>query len=558
MNSRRTFVILFFLLLAWVSLFFTMCASEKPPSGGPKDIAPPMLLSEEPVFGTPNFQGKVIKVNFNEYLQLKNLNKEMVISPPMSVKPEVQVRGRSLVIRLKDDLKEATTYNLFLGDAIADLNEGNPYSDYRYVFSTGAYVDSLAISGIVEDALTGDPVSGAWVVLYPSGEDTLFFSSTPYYVASTDESGHFMLDYLSDTLYRCFAIEDINGNYYYDLPLERIAFLDTLVKPGYRILESDSLRDSIRVIPSLSSCDLRLRLYTEPDTVLKLMEHTLVEDYVVDFIFNNPVSDLHFRSLDSLPLPHYIAHEIGRGDTVRWWITDTTRKVMNLVVSNGVEVLDSVRVVLCSSEEEGRPLVLSNNLMSAGLLPPEEPFSLAMANPIALHPGAVGMLIKGADTLIAPFRVADSLGLSVVLDSPLWVDSSYNLIVEDSMLVDIYGHTNDSVMYQFRVAKESDFGVLEMEMILPEREEGSYLLSLTEPGGNEVASSVFVQSTTVRMPRLLPGKYTLTLLFDVDANGQWSSGRLTKHVQPERLEVFEKTVEIRANWTVRETWAIME
>ena len=553
--NRSRFIVGF--LAVMVLALATMCASEKPPSGGPKDKTPPKLLAIEPVFGVTNFSEKTIKVHFDEYLQLKNLREQMVISPPMKENPEVMLRGKSVFIKIKDTLRDATTYTLFFGDAIADLNESNAYTAFRYVFSTGDYIDSLSVKGKVVDAKTGDPVEDAWVVLYEQGSDTMFMTSTPYYIASTDENGIFRLDQLKDTVYMCYAIEDINSNYYFDLPGERIAFMDSLIFPGYESSRPDSLPDSIPFTTVNTVPEILMKLYAEPDTVLKLLSVNLIDNFVLDFVFNNPAEDLRIVSVDSLPVPEYISRKGVFGDTLRWWIKDTTARVMNLAVINDTTVLDTVRINLIDEDLKAkkRGSFLTHNLLPGSRLAPGGKFKIRAVNPLDRINQATVILKSSQDSVNVEFLLCDSMNLAACLDYPFMTDSSYLITLYDSAFFDIYGNTNDSVVYKFTAANEEAFGNLEFELSLPE-EQGNYVLYLNDSKGKALASRRVNKSGVVKFNKLNPGKYGMSILMDLDNNGRWSSGRITHHLQPEQVLKYDKEIEIRANWVVQESWEI--
>ena len=67
----------------------------------------------------------------------------------MAKKPNITPQGSAskyIEIKLLDSLKPNTTYSFNFGQSITDYNEGNPYSQFKYVFSTGNYVDSLKVT----------------------------------------------------------------------------------------------------------------------------------------------------------------------------------------------------------------------------------------------------------------------------------------------------------------------------------------------------------------------------------------------------------------------------
>ena len=128
--------------------FLYSCANPVSPSGGPMDEDPPQLVNSEPPLFTKNFNVAKIKITFNEFIQLKDVTNQVIISPPMDEMPDFKVKGKSLIIELNEELKENTTYNIFMGNAVVDLTENNPAANFQYVFSTGDMIDSLSSSRI--------------------------------------------------------------------------------------------------------------------------------------------------------------------------------------------------------------------------------------------------------------------------------------------------------------------------------------------------------------------------------------------------------------------------
>ncbi len=214
------------------------CANPVTPSGGPKDTEPPKFVKSEPPIFSRNFDAEKIKITFNEFIQLKDINNQVIISPPMTIMPEFKLKGKSLVIDIQDELKGNTTYNIFFGSAIVDLTENNPLENFQFIFSTGDVIDSLSIDGQVYNAFDLTPVKNVNIMLYTNNNDTIVFDSLPYfvrpyYMTKTDESGNFSLKNLADQPYKIFALSDMNGNMIYDQPSELIGFINDTIVPIY-------------------------------------------------------------------------------------------------------------------------------------------------------------------------------------------------------------------------------------------------------------------------------------------------------------------------------------
>ena len=242
-------------------MFPSGCANTTtPPSGGPKDTIPPVLTKVTPLPATVNVPAKArLRFTFNEYVKVKDAN-AVYLSPPLEKKPKATIRGKSLDVSFESDLDSNTTYTLDLTGAIADNNEGNLFPGFTLVFSTGPRIDSMCVTGLVQDCNTLMPVKGATVLLYKDHSDSAVFLKRPVAAAKTDEWGFFAIRNIPDTLYRVYAIKDENNNNKYDPETERIAFLDSLLRPS--IVYNDSLYE--------------LKKFDMKDTALCLARHAQI------------------------------------------------------------------------------------------------------------------------------------------------------------------------------------------------------------------------------------------------------------------------------------------
>lgn len=221
--------------MAWLALVLLLsgCANIVPPEGGKKDETAPELLTIEPADSSLNIKPSKIVLHFNEYVEVRDLEKNLSLSPLLSIPPTVISYGKRVEIKIQDtQLLANTTYSIGLGNALVDNHEGNPYKDFVYLFSTGTYFDSLQLQGSVTDAATGMPDTAALMVLYAAEEnDTAVLRKRPQYAIKTDASGNFNFRSLPRKTFRIYALQDANSNYMYDLGEEKIGFLDQTVIP---------------------------------------------------------------------------------------------------------------------------------------------------------------------------------------------------------------------------------------------------------------------------------------------------------------------------------------
>ncbi len=233
---------------------FVSCAQVGQPMGGPQDKTPPRILKSIPENSSILFAEKKIVIEFDENIQFKDLNKQLLISPPFLEKPDVKVNMNKIVIKLNDTLQKKATYLFDFRNSVADLNEGNIFRNFSYVFSTSDVIDSMQISGKLFNAFDNEPIFDATVLVHKNLSDTAFLKSIPNYIAKTDSSGNFTLKYLSPGSYNLFALKDARFNFTYEPTTEEAAFFTEIIIPEVSrhnrvdtLKVNDLLRDTLRI-----------------------------------------------------------------------------------------------------------------------------------------------------------------------------------------------------------------------------------------------------------------------------------------------------------------------
>ncbi len=205
------------------------CANIIPPTGGPRDSLPPVLLSANPADSTKNFNAKKIILNFNEYVQVDQVQKNLIVSPVPQIPPTVETKLRTLTITVRDTLRPNTTYAFDFGNSIKDINEGNVFRNFTYVFSTGSHLDSLQIGGKVIIAESGKTDSTLIVMLYKNLDDSAVVKEKPRYVARVDSAGNFRFKYLEPGTFAVYAVKDESGARRYQSNKSLFAFYDSTI-----------------------------------------------------------------------------------------------------------------------------------------------------------------------------------------------------------------------------------------------------------------------------------------------------------------------------------------
>lgn len=234
----------------YIALFFLYsCANVVAPTGGDRDLSPPKLIEVRPISMSTEFKGPMILMVFDEQIQFHEKQK-LFFSPYINQKPEISISKNKLKIKLNNDLKENTTYELILNEVVKDLNEGNVLNNLTYKFSTGQYIDTLKISGHIMNAADNLPVQNAWVCLYNSDFDSLLYKHYPTYITKSNKSGFYSFFNLPDSSFTIHAIEDLDNNLRFTIPNEKVGFIKGKVSSGsegidVHIFDETAIADSI-------------------------------------------------------------------------------------------------------------------------------------------------------------------------------------------------------------------------------------------------------------------------------------------------------------------------
>lgn len=531
-----------FLRLAILMLLAAGCAQVREPSGGDKDTTPPQLLHADPPNGSTHFNARRITLEFDEKVRTERVRDRLLISPPLPEEPVVQVlRGRTVTIDLPAGLKPNTTYIFGVGEAIVDMTEGNPASGLAYVVSTGAFLDSLGCFGTVVNAITGQPMKDALVLLHEAADDSLGVRRTrPAYFTRSDEKGRFSLNYLREGVYLLYALVDKNANKRFDLPNEEIAFLaDTLV-PGV----PDSLMEP-----------LTLRLFREESATQQLVERRVEPNGAFRLVFSRPAGDVQLRDVLRTGGTLRWTQEWNKGrDTLLLWPSDTTAlRAGAYALREDTIVLDTLRY------RPTEKIPFHVGLEALPLRPdPDLPPLVRASRPIA-EVDEQRMSLTRDSVPLAVRLEADTSGLRhlrvLALDGG---SGEGTLTLLPRALRDIYGGHNDTLRVRVGSGVKVEFGRLRIQWGVDSlAAKGPFLLQLLlgqDRLAREVPIADLIEPTDLDF--LAPGSYTLRLIHDANANGRWDPGKLSTWTQPEPVWNHPGAVNIRANWDLKVEWRV--
>lgn len=554
-RCRNFFIILFTGMLAW------SCAVVTPPDGGPKDIKPPAAVSITPPMGCIGFNSEKIRIRFDEFIQLKDIGYQLIVSPPLKTMPEVKVKGKWLIVKMPGGLQDSATYNLFFGKAIADFTEGNATSDFQYVFSTGSKLDSGEVSGKIINAFSLEPAKEIFVMLYRNMGDSVPLKERPVYVARTDEGGNFRFRYISITDYKIFALKDVNNNYLYDMPNEEIAFSDSVISVHvHNHTEKDSTGAPETMLTE-TPVEVNLYLFTEEDTAQKLMSAVSPVKNQYALAFKHPVKSLALSISDTnIRDPWYEKEWNSAGDTLKIWLQNIPTGSFRIAVSDRGKVLDSVLVSMGKEPDvkQARKIKTSKNSFafitgSKTTADYFRPFTLSSPCPLLQVNLKPVVLIEDKDTLTIVPEFGGSNKRTLTIPHKLKEGATYRLIIPDSCYQDMYLRYNDTVKLNFKTGSAQNYGSLSLSIRLKDKS-SHYLIQLMPSTKEAVLSETITNDKTLRYEHLNPGTYFLKAIRDSNNNGKWDTGNYLRHEQPEKVFMKQGSIVIKENWEQEAEW----
>ncbi len=549
MSNLNRLSILAVVFVAWA------CAQAYPLSGGEKDTQAPKVERSSPVNFQPGFNEQKIQLDFDEYVVISSIQTETVISPPLKHEVDYSLRGKQLVITIEDTLLENTTYSINFGEGIVDFTESNPLDSNLFVFSTGSYVDSMELSGILKDAYTMKPVPDALVLLHADLQDSTVRNERPNYFTRTSESGEFSLKYMKPGTYNIFALSDKNSDYLFNLPNERIAFKELPVQLGV----DDSLR---------------LRLFREPDTIQYVTTKDVSNWNYANLALNVASTDsLPFRIIsDSLSAPLYL--ESFEQDSFAIWLATEVNDSLELAIIHEQRAIDTIQLrfpdkaaFMKSVEQEKASFELIVKARGGSSHDYFKPFQIETNHPIAAWNFNRAFVVKGKDTLVSDtsngVTLSDSNKVPHLIQANRlltyqheWKKSSaYQLVLLPGAIEDIYGLKNDTVRMNFSTQAYEDYGNLALT-INTDSYNGNLIFELLDGNGELVSSRFLRKSRSLAYPLMVPNSYQFRVIYDANGNGTWDAGNYAEHNQPERVVYYDEPVQVRANWDLELDWTI--
>lgn len=523
------------ILLLLIFLVIWSCASQQKPQGGPRDRTPPKLLKATPPNMTRNFKAKEIKLDFDEYFNLKNPFQEITISPAPEKLPTYKKSKKSILVNFRDSLQKNTTYVINFGKAIADVNESNVLENFTYVFSTGAHIDSLSITGSVQNTLTQEKEKDITILLFPLKQDTLFGKKKPSIYAVTDSSGNFSLNNLHDGDYRIYALKESSPNKIYDNDNELIAFLKEPVH-----LKKDT-------------SNIHLNLFKQDPEKAKVIDNRFDVDGKLFFTFNKSLDNPSVKILYPPGLDNQKLVEFSKtNDTAMVYLRNMDFDSVRVSFLQNGKPLDTIAKRKGRKESYVRNVNLVYNVSLDNKLKPGSDLIGRSSLPIGEIDNSLITLSEDSLNVSNFTLTKDTATQKKLTINYRWkANSRYQIVFNEGALTTIYGDKNKKLIKVFQLDKADNYGNLTLKVTLPDTGK-YYVVELLNERKLVIHHDPITKTGLVVYKNYPIGKYNVRVIYDSNKNGKWDSGNVKLRKQPENIWLYPKDITLRSNWEAEE------
>ena len=532
------------LFLFLFSLLLISCARVGSPVGGAKDTIPPKVIGSNIDTLRVNVPRdiKELRIDFDEYITLKEINKQLIISPPLKKMTKIIPSGMAnkyLLIKWEDTLQANTTYNFNFGNAIVDNNESNALKYYNFAFSTGEKIDDFYISGELKSLIANkekrSEESSLVVGLYQE-KDSMDYRQKPYYITKADPDGYFELNYLSPGNYRIIAFEDSNANSVYDAGKENVGFL----------------KEGIALDKSISGLNINL---FPSKKALKYQEMKEVPGGILMTYEGNPAA-VKVLSINEKLKDYKVTHS-PKSDSINIWF-DAKKQNLGIDASENLKFSydDGVKqdtISVFYRYNTKNEMTVSNT--KGSVLAPTDDFVITSNYFIDKMQPEKWSLISDSISQEFTAVISPNNSYEIVIKSNFKEGKKYSLTVPKETVSSFYESLLKSYRFDFESGKTEAYGTL--SFTLKDAPTTKFWLQLLSENGN-IAYSKYGNEAVVNFNSIKPGTYQPRILVDNNENGIWDPSDFSTGTFAEDVFLNPKKIEVRPLWEIRENWNLNE
>jgi len=521
-------------------LLMMSCAKRGSITGGLKDTLAPVLVSSAPKNFTTDFKGNEINLVFDEYIKLKNLNKQLIISPPMKYEPLITPTGVSkfINIKIKDTLLPNTTYSFNFGESIADNNEGNALNQFKYIFSTGPYIDSLTLGGKIKDAYAKNVDNFVSVMLYEANDkykDSVIYKEFPRYITNTlDSMRTFKFENLKEGKYLLVALKDKSNNNKYNPKDDKIGFIKHFITvPNDTLFELSLFKETLplKAFKPIQASGNRLLLPYEGKQNFKLNKPTIV-------LKNNG------ETLET------IVTQFPKKDSLQIWYKPLKADSLSLEVTK-----DTYNKKFSFKIKDQKKDTLNIKAVQNGVINFRDRFTLDTETPLVKFDKSKIKLINKDSAAVDFTTEYDELDQKLYIDFKREPLQKYNFTFFPGALTDFYDKTNDTLSYKLSTKEYEDYGNLVLTLKNVKR--FPIIVEITNKKGDQVLASAYSEGETkLEFNHIEPNSFTVRVIYDDNKNKIYDTGNFLEKKYAEEVTYLQESFDVRTNWDWQQTFDV--
>ncbi len=525
-NSLKYFTfLLVFLMMS--------CAKRGSITGGLKDTLAPILRSSSPKNFSTEFKADEIILTFDEYVKLKNANKQLIISPPMKNPPIITPTNASKFISIKilDTLQPNTTYSFNFGQSIADNNEGNPYNQFKYVFSTGSYIDSLALNGRIKDSYNKTADNFVTVMLYEVNDtfkDSVIYKENPRYITNTlDSLTTFRLENLKAGKYLLVALKDKGNNNKYNPKDDKIGFLKQHITiPSDTVYELELFKEKLplKTFKPIQASGNRLLLPYDG-------KQNFNKDSKPKIVLKNNTEVLET-----------IITQFPKKDSLQVWYKPIKADSLSMEVSK--ENYDKKFTFRIKNQKKD---TLTISALQNGVIHFRDRFTLETTTPLVAFDKSKIKLVNKDSAAVDYTTEYNEFEQKLYVDFKKEPAQKYNFTFLPGALTDFYEKSNDTLSFKLNTREIEEYGNLTLNLQNVKR--FPIIVELTNKKGDIVLTSDYSESKTNFDFKLLePAVYSIRVIYDDNKNKVYDAGNYLEKRYAEEVFYYQEDIDLHANW----------
>ncbi len=515
------------------------CANPGGITGGPKDTLAPRPVVKYPPEKTTNFKDNKIILEFDEWVQANNMQKELLITPQPKGNYTVKENKRKITLLFEKGFEENTTYTFNFRKGITDITEKNPADSSKIIFSTGAFLDSLQISGQIIDLKKNEPIANATVGLYRIADTIDIAKRPPYYLSKSNEAGMFKLENLKQDFYRLYVFDDLNENSLYNAEQEKIGYLT----------------DSIFLDKNIDTLKIFLaREDHQKPRIVRARASNLYDTYIVEM--NEGIE--YFRI--EAPYQDKIAYHVeSNGKSIKLYnlenLSDSLELQMTFRDSSNNESSEMKKIKFDKPKEKKEKAEFVVEPSTGKDIEVLDTYTIKSNKPLKKIDFEKIYFTSDKDTLQAIYLKADE---------GTWTDSSFSAWrfkkkidfkekltwrLDSLALLSIEEDVSSPLLAEYKAKMPNRYGTLFLTI---ETKEPHYIVELLNEKFEVIKT--FQKLEKVTIPFLPAGKYRVRVVIDQDQNGKWTQGDFRTQQRAERIILMNEEIPLRENWELKQTF----